>query len=371
MDKIIKSFPALILKADSELGIVEAIVSVIGNIDLGDDVIHPGSFIKTITERLGKIRVLDNHRTGSTLDVIGKPLEIRELSKAELPPELLAKHPSATGGLYTKTQYLIDTPEGKGIFNRIKEGAIDEYSIGFSIPRGKYDVSSVIVDGIKKQIRNIREIRLFEYSPVIFGMNDATTTLAAKSNEQKELSLFEIEMAVMDAFNDLYINDYDWSGYSCNNVYETYIMACAHKLEVDYPYYKVGYKANFDYSEITFELPESWQGGNFQFVVGAKSLEQIEDTKAGRMISSANMEKLQAAFDAIEAILNAAKPAESDDVDTEEYNNSNNTDEIKADTELQTQPLITLTDDEKLANYKLQNLKLIEILRDRDNAYIR
>lgn len=366
MNREEKSFPVFLLKADSELGIVEAIVSVIGNIDLGDDVIHPGSFVKTITERLGKIRVLDNHRTTSNLDVIGKPLEIRELSKAELPPELLLKHPTATGGLYTKTQYFMNTPEGKGIFERIKEGGIDEYSIGFSIPRGKYDVSSVIIDGIKKQIRNIREIRLFEYSPVIFGMNDATTTLAAKSDEKKDLTLFEIEITVMEAFNDLYMNDYDWSGYSCRNVYENYIMACAHKLETDYPYYKIGYKANFDYSEITFELPEQWQGGNFEFVPGAKSYSEIKESKAGRMISSANMEKLQAAFEAIEAILEAAKPAESDDVDTEEYNNDHNTDEIKADTELQTQPLITLTDDKRIANYKLQNLKLIEYLKERN-----
>lgn len=370
MDKIIKSFPALVIKADSELGIVEAIVSVIGNIDLGDDVIHPGSFIKTITERLGKIRVLDNHRTSSTLDVIGKPLEIRELSKAELPPELIEKFPSATGGLYTKTQYLINTPEGKGIFDRIKEGAIDEYSIGFSIPRGKYDVSSVVVDGIKKQIRNIREIRLFEYSPVIFGMNDATTTLAAKS-ERKELSLLAKHRKVQQAFEDLYFehseDDYsmNYSGYMCTEVYNNYLMAKPCNIETTYGFYKVGYMSNEDCSDINFANTEDWQGGNLQFVLGAKDYSEIEEIKAGRMISSANMEKLQAAFEAIEAILNAAKPAESDDVDTEEYNNSHNTDDIKADTELQTQPLITLTDDERIANYKLQNLKLIEFLRNR------
>lgn len=356
-----KSFPVFLLKADSELGIVEAIVSVIGNIDLGDDIIHPGSFTKTITERLGKIRVLDNHRTTSNLDVIGKPLEIRELTKAELPLELLEKYPMATGGLYTKTQYFLNTPEGKGIFERIKEGGIDEYSIGFSIPRGKYDISTIIVDGIKKTIRNIREIRLFEYSPVIFGMNDATMTLDAKS-ETKELSLFEIEMAVMDAFNTLYMNDYDFSGYCCCEVYETYLLAKPYQLETDYRYYKIGYKANFDYSEITFELPESWQGGNYQFVVGAKDYsELIEESKAGRMISSANMEKLEAAFSAIQAILTAAKPAESDTVDTEEYNNEINTDN-KVDSELIEQPLITLDD---LELYKTKKLKLLEHLRTR------
>ena len=68
-----KVFSSFVTKAD-DAGVVEAIVAVMGNVDDGGDVIHPGSFVKTISERMGKIKVLDAHRTDSTSRLIGKPL---------------------------------------------------------------------------------------------------------------------------------------------------------------------------------------------------------------------------------------------------------------------------------------------------------
>lgn len=174
-----KTFAAHTIKADSQQGIVESIVAVMGNDDQGDDIIHNGAFLKTIMERRGKIRVLDQHQTDSIMRAIGKPLEMREIGRDQLPPDLLAKYPSATGGLYTKTQYLMDTPEGKGAFQRIAAGAVDEYSIGYDpldVDYSKFKKA----DGTEKTVRNLRTIKLYEYSPVLFGMNDATQTLSAK-----------------------------------------------------------------------------------------------------------------------------------------------------------------------------------------------
>lgn len=177
-----KTLPALTVKAEEGSGIVEAIVSVFGVIDGGNDIIHPGSFTKTITERTRKIRVVDQHNTGSVRDVLGLVLELREVGRDALPPELLAKYPTATGGLYTKTQYLLDTPEGLGAFTRIKAGAIDEYSIGYEALDVDYSrVKSEAGSDIR--VRNIRTIRLWEYSPVIWGMNPATATVGVKSEE--------------------------------------------------------------------------------------------------------------------------------------------------------------------------------------------
>lgn len=174
-----KTFSAYTLKADQQQGVVESIVAVMGNDDQGDDVIHNGAFLKTITERRGKIRVLDQHQTDSIMRAIGKPLELREIPREQLPPDLLARYPTATGGLYTKTQYLMDTPEGRGAFQRIASGAVDEYSIGYDpldVDYSKLRKS----DGTEKTVRNLRTIKLYEYSPVLFGMNDATQTLSAK-----------------------------------------------------------------------------------------------------------------------------------------------------------------------------------------------
>lgn len=174
-----KSFPAFIKRIDRATGIIDAIVAVIGNIDFGDDIIHPGAFTKTITERGLDIRVLDNHNSWSVMDVVGKPLVIREIGKDELPPELLEKFPDATGGLFTTTQYLMDTPEGAGTFARLAIGAINEYSIGFQIIR--QDTTLEQTDEGEREIRNIREIKLFEYSPVIWAMNPATQTISSSN----------------------------------------------------------------------------------------------------------------------------------------------------------------------------------------------
>src|SRR5690606_33758584 len=48
---------------------------------------------------------------------------------------------------------------------------------------GKADYTKVEVDGQPRTVRNIREIRLWEYSPVVWGMNPATSTVAVKSDD--------------------------------------------------------------------------------------------------------------------------------------------------------------------------------------------
>lgn len=180
--QVIKSFPIKVIGIDADQGIVKAIVNVFGIIDDGDDIVHSGAFRKTLAENLGRVRVLDSHNMRSVMSVIGKPLAVREVGRDELKqlaPEILDMHPDATGGLYTETQYLLSTPEGAGAFERIKNGAVSEYSIGFDPVDMDY---GKVVDGDGKQrtVRNIRQVRLWEYSPVAWGMNPATATVGVK-----------------------------------------------------------------------------------------------------------------------------------------------------------------------------------------------
>lgn len=182
VERIHKAQPGALLNVDEAEGIIEAIVSVFGIVDDGDDIIHPGAFAKTLAERAGRVKVLNSHNNWDLMAVIGKPMEMREVGREELPPHILAEYPDATGGLWTKTQYLLDTQAGAEVFRRIASGAVSEYSIGFDIV-GKADYSKVEVDGQSRTVRNIREIRLWEYSPVVWGMNPATATVAVKSED--------------------------------------------------------------------------------------------------------------------------------------------------------------------------------------------
>lgn len=176
-----KTFTGCTKFIDEAQGIVEAVVAVTGNLDMGNDVIVSGAFKKTLNENRKKIKVLDNHRTDSVVAVVGKALEIHEVPRTELPADLLQAYPEATGGLYTRTQYLMDTPEGLGAFKRIQNGAVSEYSIGYD-PKDQ-EMKDIDWRGEKVVARFLKQVQLWEYSPVIWGMNEATATLSAKNGD--------------------------------------------------------------------------------------------------------------------------------------------------------------------------------------------
>jgi len=174
-----KQTEAVVTAVDEAQGIVEAVWAVMGNIDDGNDIIHPGAFTKTFSQNAHQVKLLDNHRTDSVMASLGLVKELREVRPAELPQELMDKYPDATGGAKGTFQFFLDTPEGKGVFTRIQRKAIMGWSFGYDTV--KSDRSFTIKDGEKVPVRNLRELRLFEVSPVLWPMNPATTTTDAKS----------------------------------------------------------------------------------------------------------------------------------------------------------------------------------------------
>lgn len=199
MKKEYKTVPAFVKLIDETEGVVEAIIAVFGNIDYKQDIIRKGAFKKTITETGLAVKVLDAHNSMSVLNIIGKPLEIKEVTKKQLPDEITNEYPMATGGVYTKTQFLMDTPEGAGVFKRMKAGVIDEWSFGFMPVKFNYDKldSEGKPDKDGTTIRIIEEIKLFEYSPVLWGANPATATISAK-DEDPEITLATIHEGIQE-----------------------------------------------------------------------------------------------------------------------------------------------------------------------------
>lgn len=174
-----KTLPFIPLKFDDDQGVVEHIITVFGILDAGGDISHPGSFSKTITERGHKALVLDMHNTDSIMRALGTPLALREIGRDELPQQILDEYPEATGGVWARTQFLMDTPEGKGAYIRLKEKAVREWSYGYdSLDE---DFSTIKRDGQDITVRNLRTVKLYEYGPCLWGMNPATATTSAKS----------------------------------------------------------------------------------------------------------------------------------------------------------------------------------------------
>lgn len=123
-------------------------------LDHVDDIIHPGSFQKSIKEAFPsrRIKVLWQHS-----DPLGMPVEMSEDSR----------------GLYVKAR-VSKTRLGDEALELMRDGVIDRMSIGFSIPTGKSSFD-------EKNIRHIREVKLFEFSPVTFPANESAVITGVKS----------------------------------------------------------------------------------------------------------------------------------------------------------------------------------------------
>lgn len=306
-----KVMTAFVTSVDEAQGIVTAIVNTFGVIDDGKDVVHPGAFTKTVTERAGRIRVLDNHNSHSIMNAIGKPISVREVTRAELPAEVLLKYPEAVGGLETTTQYLLDTPEGTGAFRRIVSGAVNEYSIGYDALDYDYGKARDR-DGREVTVRNLRTIRLWEYSPVLWGMNPATTTTGAKNadgaeDETKEETMDEAAtLAAHPATTksgamtlgaylaaDLYGAITGNTAYllRCGRIGVTEVLAIHSALEPTVQAFLTALPA--EVAALPLERNE----------YGYLSAGEPDEAKAGRKISRANRDRLMGMYSAIRQML--------------------------------------------------------------------
>jgi HK97 family phage prohead protease len=158
----------------SEDGIIEAIVSVFGNVDSYGEAVMPGAFAESLSEKLPKgvwMHEWDNP--------VSTTLEARELMPYD---PLLPQEIKANGGLYIKGQFYKEITDSWQAYLKIKAGLVDEFSIGYSVK--DYQV----VDNILQLFK----VKLFEWSPVLVGANSATAVLSVKSQMKfsDDLSVF-------------------------------------------------------------------------------------------------------------------------------------------------------------------------------------
>ncbi len=155
-------------------GVVEHIVSVFGNVDSGGDIVHPGAFVKTINENgpggADRIRATWQH---DIWEPIGRPLEMGEVGRADLPEQVLARAPDAMGGLRVVTK-LSMTARGQDAYTLLQDGVLNEWSIGY------YPIKHDWEEEADPPIRNLREIKLIEYALVTLAMNQGAVTSDVK-----------------------------------------------------------------------------------------------------------------------------------------------------------------------------------------------
>lgn len=136
-------------------------VSSFGDTDSDKDIIIPGAYQKTLSERgpvsqKPRIKHLRDH-----WDLIGKPIEMTEDQKGLL---VLSQLSNSTAGRDTIEDYKLN---------------LLEHSVGFEIM--KSDPRD------EKGIQIIREIKLWEYSSVSWGANENTPLVEMKGKDVTEV----------------------------------------------------------------------------------------------------------------------------------------------------------------------------------------
>ena len=146
-------------KATGDAGEYEGHFSIFGNIDDGSDIAHPGMFLKTISERARRVKVFYAH---DWMKLIGPP------------PSLLKED---TVGLFAAGRLTLDSFWGKEAWALMKDNALTEGSFGYEAV--KFDFETLQPDG--RNVRHLREVKLYEISPVPLGMNALTEIRAVKA----------------------------------------------------------------------------------------------------------------------------------------------------------------------------------------------
>jgi len=165
-----KAIPGQINTIESK-GIVECFVAGIGNKDSVGDICLPGCFNGSLGRR--KPRVVWGHNWN---EPIGKVLEIYEVGPND--PRLPAKmKANGIGGLFAKVQFNLASERGREAFANVKFfGEEQEWSIGYKTLDAVFDTT--------KQANMLKEVELYEVSPVLHGANQLTGTISIKSDKQ-------------------------------------------------------------------------------------------------------------------------------------------------------------------------------------------
>lgn len=154
------------IKDVSEKGVVTFYAAVFTNKDLGNDIIEPGAFRKTLMESSKSIRHFKHH-------------------DSSLMPGVVQTASEDNYGLLVQSKLILGTQLGRETYEEYKAmmeaGKSMDHSIGFSTIKYENDE--------EQQTRKLKELRLFEVSTLTaWGMNPLAQTVNVKSLENLDLN---------------------------------------------------------------------------------------------------------------------------------------------------------------------------------------
>lgn len=151
-------------KALTADGSFEGYAAVFGNVDMGGDIIERGAFKDIVTGRNGRVKVLNQH---NLRDPIGSA-DVTQDSK----------------GLKFKGELVLAAPSAQTSYALMKAGVLDGMSLGYEVLPGGAEILS-------SGVRKLKALRVYEISPVTFGMNPKAGITGVKSGDIITIRDFE------------------------------------------------------------------------------------------------------------------------------------------------------------------------------------
>jgi HK97 family phage prohead protease len=156
-----KQFKEFKLSTTDEVeGKVEAVFSVFNEVDSDGDVVLPNSIKSGYGEK--GVAMVWAH---DWKDVVGRGEIVDDGDKAVF-----------------KGQFIMDTERGRDAFNTVKAmGDLQQWSFGYEVD--DYEVGMFKKDSQEIEVRYLKNVKVWEVSPVLVGANQNTSTLSVKSDE--------------------------------------------------------------------------------------------------------------------------------------------------------------------------------------------
>jgi len=156
-----KQFKEFKLSTTDEVeGKVEAVFSVFNEVDSDGDVVLPNSIKSGYGEK--GVAMVWAH---DWKDVVGRGEIVDDGNKAIF-----------------KGQFIMDTERGRDAFNTVKAmGDLQQWSFGYEVD--DYEVGMFKKDTQEIEVRYLKNVKVWEVSPVLVGANQNTSTLSVKSDE--------------------------------------------------------------------------------------------------------------------------------------------------------------------------------------------
>lgn len=294
-------------KTVAEDGTFEGYANTFNFVDHHKDNTKPGAFKRTIDHWRGsrkQIPILYQHNPSIVIGYID-PADAEEDSKGlKIKGKLILD--LSPGGNYV-------VPEAAKVHALMKARVLDSMSIGYDTIQDKWN----------KGVRELIELKLYEVSIVLWPANEESTVTAVKARFKATDFATSLQQAVTrDAMFQARwkIDDALWeSNHATLNDEDMDDQSKLVQIQANFAAYGEAMTAWFAQA-IALGLFNKKDGG------GPDELKAFMpgESKAGAVLSSANLAKVQAAADAINALLEAASPKKdpADDGDSDESKDS-------------------------------------------------